>query len=315
MSGAERLPGVFLALCMAATACATLACNSPARVNTGKPSATAPSSRVLAAPSQSTASKPSQTSSTPLWPVTTVAQRAFAGEQIFVEVSNGRKIAWVLSSPEGVSEEALDFFSGDVVRARLVYSPDGHTEPEFIGKDGKRHRPADGIGFRFKDPRPGGAIPVGDPTDNGFVAFSSETLRFKDIPRGCLPDFIMVSRTRGTGVNPETLWKKVPLYREQPSAKCPQGRWNSLIGTALDLGDGTMLVTTTTRLVARLRLHDLSPAGNAPDLHILSAQAVEALISEVAAQPAETRVQYANDALRKLIQNEVRQDVAHEPSP
>lgn len=243
---------------------------------------------------------------TPVWPVNTVGQRKFTGEQMFVEEKNGRKIAWVLSATGNENEEALDFFSGRVVPVTPKYSRDGHPEPEFIDSDGKRHRPIANAAFRFKDPRPGGSMPIGDPDDAGYIVFSSETLRFTGMrQRGCLPDFVVISRIRGAGATPETLWKKVPLYREAPSDSCPEGRWNSLIHTAMDLGDGTMLVTTTTSLTARLRQDDLTPVGDTPDLEIIAAETVKSLIAEVGAQPADTRERFAQDALRKITRQEV----------
>ncbi len=249
------------------------------------------------------ASSDTQTSA---WPANAVTQRAFAGEQMFVEEKDGRKIVWVLSAAQTDKGEALDFFSGDVVPVTPKYTRDGHPEPEFIGRGGKRHQPIANAAFRFKDPRPGGAMPIGDPDDAGYIVFSSETLRFTSIrQRGCLPDFVVISRIRGAGATPETLWKKVPLYREAPSAACPEGRWNSLIHTAMDLGDGTMLVTTTAALTVRLRQDDLSPAGDTPDLEIVAAETVKALIAEVAAQPADTRERFAQDALRKITRQEV----------
>ena len=247
---------------------------------------------------------------TSAWPPNGIAQRAFAGEQMFVEEKDGRKIAWVLSATVSDKEEALDFFSGDVIQAKAVYSRDGHPEPEFVGLDGKRHRPMAGAAFRFKDPRPGGAMPIDDPDDADYIVFSSETLRFTGMRRGCLPDFVVVSRIRGAGATPETLWKKVPLYREAPSAACPQGRWNSLIHTAMDLGDGTILVTTTTALTVRLRQDDLTPVGDTPDLEIVAAETMKSLIAEVAAKPADTREIFALEALRKLTKSTPRQEAA-----
>ncbi len=244
---------------------------------------------------------------TPVWPANGVAQREFTGEQMFVEEKDGRKIAWVLSATGSDKEEALDFFSGDVIPAKAVYSRDGHPEPEFVGLDGKRHRQMAGTAFRFKDPRPGGAMPIGDPDDAGYIVFSSETLRFTGMRRGCLPDFVVVSRIRGAGSTPETLWKKVPLYREAPSAACPEGRWNALIHTVMDLDDGTMLVTTTTALTARLQQDDLNPASDTPDLEIVAAETVKSLIAEVAAQPANTRERFAQEALRKIMQSTSRE--------
>jgi len=246
---------------------------------------------------------------TPVWPVNTVGQRKFTGEQMFVEEKNGQKIAWVLSATGNDKEEALDFFSGRVVPVTPKYSRDGHPEPEFIDRDGKRHRPIASAAFRFKDPRPGGSMPIGDSDDAGYIVFSSETLRFTGMRRGCLPDFVVVSRIRGAGATSETLWKKVPLYREAPSGSCPEGRWNSLIHTAMDLDDGTMLVTTTTSLTARLRQDDLTTMGDTPDLKIVAAETVKSLITEVAGQPVAARERFAQEALRKLTQNTPRQEV------
>lgn len=238
---------------------------------------------------------------TPVWPANTVGQRKFTGEQMFVEEKNGRKIAWVLSATGNDKEEALDFFSGRVVPVTPKYSRDGHPEPEFIDSDGKRHRPIANAAFRFKDPRPGGSMPIGDSDDASYIVFSSETLRFTGMRRGCLPDFVVVSRILGTGVTPEILWKKVPLYREAPSDSCPEGRWNSLIHTAMDLGDGTMLATTTAALTARLRQDDMIPVGDTPDLRIVPAETVRALLAEVEAQPVDARERFAHEALLNLM--------------
>ncbi|MBS0344337.1 MAG: hypothetical protein JSS56_27865 [Proteobacteria bacterium] len=122
--------------------------------------------------------------------------------------------------------------------------------------------------FDFKDPRPGGGL--------GGVSFSDEWLSFKDKSIPCAPSYLNVSQ-RFDAKN-LAIWSKVPLYRQHlNSSQCLQGVWDSLVNTALDLRDGTMLITGG-KYIFRVRQSDLSPVGAAPNLHVVDAAEVKRVI-------------------------------------
>jgi hypothetical protein len=238
---------------------------------------------------------------TAAWPTTISAQHRFAGEQMFVETRGGRRTAWVLSAPETPTAQALDFFSGAIVPARPAMDAEGRPLAEFSDAAGRRHAQGDARGYRFKDPRPGGSLPLGD---NGFVVFSAETIRFEQTSAACLPPLSVVQRKAEMSPTPRVLWRKVMLYRSSPSPGCPRGAWDTIIRSALDLDDGTMLVATSTALVARLHKADLRPVGAAPDLRIVDAAALETLAYRASTQPPSQRETAIYDALDALFTQE-----------
>jgi hypothetical protein len=212
-------------------------------------------------------------SAKPVWPHIDVAQREFEGSQMFVENDKGVWRAWVLSQSDDERGDVMDFFSGERQQVQLRYYKDGHQKDEFVDARGHVHRNVMALGF--KDPRPGGGI-----SPNGWngprIQINHSLIRH-DSDSPCLENFYTTRRIPSLENDAETVWRKVLLYREASKAGCAHGTWESLINTALDLGDGTMLVTAG-RFVFRLRMVDMSPVGSAPALRVVDATAIEALI-------------------------------------
>jgi hypothetical protein len=225
----------------------------------------------------------------PVWPNNGIAQRDFYGSEMFVEKDEGKWRAWILSDTDKEYDEALDFFSGESYRVTLKYYENGYLSDEFIDQKGREHKVAkDTVHLHFDDPRPGGGV--------GTVSFSGDELYFGKRNSYCSPELTIVM-----GVDPESpskkkLWRKIPLYRDKAAKNCPSGRWMSLIGTSLDLGDGTFLATTEFN-VFRLRMSDLSPVGVAPDLHVVDAEKVEAIIKSAEGKAIEDPNAYLSSQL------------------
>ena len=91
------------------------------------------------------------------------------------------------------------------------------------------------------------------------------------------------SGAKDVSTQDENAWTKIPMYLEPPSADCPNGRWASDIRSALDLGDGTLLLTLG-EYVFRLRMSDFSPIGEAPMLRIADAQRIKSAVDRIKTQ-------------------------------
>ena len=209
----------------------------------------------------------------PTWPSNGVGEREIGDgettnpENMFVEYANGEWYAWVLVTPEHGQAKALDFFTGEVKDVNVAM-PGGYND-SFIDADGVLHKSTVHFAFDYKDPRSGGAI-------GNIVRVNSSSLSFSGTFR-CNP-MLSVSQ-RISGENHETLaWRKLPLYLDTWSG-CPDGTWNSLINTGLDLRDGTALITEG-KYIFRVRHDDLSPVGSAPHLHVVDEVAVLQLIED-----------------------------------
>lgn len=205
----------------------------------------------------------------PHWPDNGIAERELGDgentypENMFVEYANGQWHAWVIMTNLQGPTRALDFFSGEVLENVKVKEP-GEYNDWFVDAHGIKHSYNTGVTFDYKDPRPGGAL--GD--DSGVVQFNKDTFRFSDGSSAC--GLLNLEVTRRVALDYETvIWNKVPLYRNDwlPTI-CAGGTWGSLIGTALDLRDGTMLIAAG-KYIFRVRLADMTPVGAAPHLHVV----------------------------------------------
>jgi hypothetical protein len=244
------------------------------------------------------------------WPRIDTAQRLFSGEEMFVEKTSTGHVAWVLSMPGSSSAQALDFFGGRTIPIKPSFYPDGRSKSEFRDANGKLHRITTDEDYRFNGPAPGGTVIVGDILDGDFIDLSSESIWFHspELNFHCVFGLDVTSRFKEAKSNRVVIWRKIPLYREVPSKACPHGAFQSLIGTALDLRDGTILVTTTTSLVFRLNKHDLSPAGDAPGLRIVDAEKIEALARDAEQQKPQDREQYVYSKLEAIMSSSDNMD-------
>ena len=221
----------------------------------------------------------------PVWPVDAVAQRKFTGEQMFVENIEGRWTAWVISAPATGQAEALDFFTGERMPVLIERVPGPRKAFMFTDGKGRTHRWIAGSSFLIDDPdgNNGGAMYFGD--DNNFLDFRDSL--YADGLQGLCPlELTLVGHRSGAGdtsTQDDNAWTKIPMYLEPSSADCPNGRWASDIRSALDLGDGTLLLTLG-EYVFRLRMSDFSPVGEAPMLRIADAQQIKSAVDRINAQ-------------------------------
>lgn len=233
----------------------------------------------------SSATAQSSRTQTPVWPVDAVAQRKFTGEQMFVEYIEGRWTAWVISAPAAGQAEALDFFTGERMPVLIEQVPGPRRAFIFNDAKGRTHRWIEGSSFLIDDPdgNNGGAMYFGD--DNNFLDFR-DSLYAEGMQGLCPLELTVVGHRSGAkdaSTQDENAWTKIPMYLEPPSADCPNGRWASDIRSALDLGDGTLLLTLG-EYVFRLRMSDFSPVGEAPMLRIADAQQIKSAVDRIKAQ-------------------------------
>lgn len=210
----------------------------------------------------------------PVWPDNGIAQREVGDgtnwlEDLFVEHVDGKWIAWaVMRPPNGETKgKALNFFTGEVLEVTGDF--DGQYVESFIDAKGIEHRDTSDLVFHFKDPRPGGGL--------GEIDFSAPYL---EISRGSIPSIDLRTYRREAKGNGTVIWSKVPMYR---CARCPDDDWDAFFSTALDLRDGTMLVSGG-KYVFRLRMDDFSPVGKAPALHIFEEVDVQRAIDDAKAR-------------------------------
>lgn len=222
----------------------------------------------------------------PRWPSNGIAERELGDdvdtwpENMFVELSEGRWTAWVLLSPVRGRAKALDFFSGEVQDVK-VKNPGGYND-SFVDAKGGSHVSTDHLAFEYMDPRLGGGL--------GGIAFSSLSLPVIEASV-CGPIYLQASEKISS--DGRVLWRKVPLYKTKPrSNRCPGGAWASVINTAMDLRDGTLLVTGG-KYVFHVRKVDMSPVGSAPNLHVM----VEATVRQVIDRAKGRDIKDASDHL------------------
>lgn len=259
------------ALVLLATACATAA-----------GSASQPSAPSTGAPPASTA-KPSEK---PSWPDNGIAQRKFLGNVLvggtmFVENDHGTRHAWVLTYPtktiddEHVWAEALDFFSGKIMQVKVELTDDGHEDQAFTAPDGRYHFYTADPRFRFSGTDMMRSL--------AGLDFNGDAINVASAIIGCALhlDAATAAKNWDTGVEPAMAWQKFPVYHEDTGSKgCSSGFLHSMIGSALDLGDGTFLAAEGC-FVFRLRKSDLSPVGSAPALRVVDESTVKVALAKL----------------------------------
>jgi len=205
----------------------------------------------------------------PVWPDNGIAQREVGNgeewpENFFVEHVEGKWTAWAVARPpHGETKgKALNFFTGEVLDVTGDF--DAQYIGSFIDENGVEHHDTSDKTFYFKDGRPGGA--AGENID-----FSSPELT---IPRGDKHPIWLETYQRKNHDHTKVIWSKVPMYR---CASCSMDDWESFFSTAIELGDGTMLVSAR-KYVFRLRTDDFSPVGRADALHIFDESDVKRAI-------------------------------------
>jgi hypothetical protein len=91
-------------------------------------------------------------------------------------------------------------------------------------------------------------------------------------------------------------WAKVAMHHAPPDGDCPSGEWVSEVRSALDLRDGTFLAAIGD-YIYRLRMADLSPAGQAPSLRIINAARAQAIAKRIVAEQVDDPNEYLKQAL------------------
>lgn len=241
-------------------------------------------------------------SAKPAWPDNGIAQRKFHGDVLaggimFVEDDQGKRHAWVLTYPmkaindKHVWAEALDFFSGKIMRVKVELSDDGHEDQAFTAPDGGYHFYTAHPRFLFSGTDMMRSL-AGLDFNGGVIDVDSKI-------SGCAMhlDATTPAKNWDTGMEPATVWQKFPIYHVDTDSKgCPSGFLHSLIGSALDLGDGTFLAAEGC-FVFRLRKSDLSPVGSAPALRVVDDSTVKANLAKLHGETIDDPTGYLIKAL------------------
>jgi hypothetical protein len=241
---------------------------------------------------------PALSSVKPMWPDNGIAQRRFKdGGVMFVEDDHGTRRAWVLSNfgrridTEHGWAEALDFFSGKVMKVKVGLTEDGHESRVFTAPDGTFHFDGADQRFRFSGVDMMRSLPGLD--------FNGGAINMVGKVNGCFLHLDATASTKNwiTGQVPTAVWRKYPIYHlDTGSRGCPSGFLHSMIGTALDLGDGTFLASEGC-FVFRLRRSDLSPVGAAPALRVVDANGIDAAFAKLRGKTIDNPTGYLIKAL------------------
>jgi hypothetical protein len=225
----------------------------------------------------------------PVWPDNGIAQRMLPGAYtMFVEHdSHGQWHAWVMNGEEDA--QALDFFSGEVLHVKAEMDDHGQQARFFTDASGEAHGTLDKV-FEFS---PGtGGLP-------GGVDFAGDLLSLKGADYHCSASLMSVKGGVGEddSMANHPKWMKVPIYHVAARTNgCASGYLRSSIRTAMDLEDGTFLVTMNC-WVFRLRKSDLSPVGAAPAIRIVDQAALQTALDQAKGK----NVQDATDYLEKAL--------------
>jgi hypothetical protein len=180
---------------------------------------------------------------------------------------------------------ALDFFSGETMPVKADLLDNGDQDRSFTDAKGGFHIGEDkGFDFQWR-----GGLASG-------VDLAAETLSLKGTDYQCFTGLGGVSGG-GKDNSGHSKWTKIPIYHINPRpGACPSGSYASGIDSALDLDDGTFLVTMGC-WVFRLRKSDLSPMGSAPGLRVVDATDVQATIDRAKGKNIQDAASYLAKAL------------------
>jgi hypothetical protein len=225
----------------------------------------------------------------PAWPDNGIAQRMLPGAyNMFVEKDDhGQWHAWIMNG-DGEDAQALDFFSGKQMHVKASLQDNGQQSRFFVDPSGGVHGPLD-KGFEFEL---GGAsgLPGGVYFAGGSLSLSGTncSASFVGIKGGISDDDPMKEHPK---------WNKVPIYHIAPSqGGCPSGKLDAGVNTALDLQDGTFLITEGC-WIFRLRKSDLSPVGAASGLRVVDKETLLAVIDQAKGKDTQDASAYLAKAL------------------
>lgn len=203
------------------------------------------------------------------WPNNGIAQRELGNDSgfmwtMFVEERDGRRVVWVVRNTVKGKGEAMDFFSGKVIEVVTGESEGTHAVEAFVDMDGVRHESGDGPDFGWGPEGRYGARRANINFRSGGLGdqpIDDDKYSLDTYDRE--PDW-------GSG---DYVWTKIPFFRSA------HGHWNTCLLPALDLQDGTILVTSE-KYVFRLNASDFLPFGSAPALHIRDLAEVKPVLDE-----------------------------------
>ncbi len=232
----------------------------------------------------------------PGWPRTDVAERRFSADRMFIEREGRAWQAWAVSSPDGGRVRAIGFFTGAVIEGRLDVDDTPSRHYVLTDDAGKPHRWLADASFQPRpDPGDGnGAMYFG----HGDIALDFGDTVFASDSQGLCPlELHVIARQPGKDrADMSSAWAKVAMYHAPPDSDCPSGEWVSEVRSALDLRDGTFLAAIGD-YIYRLRMADLSPAGQAPSLRVIDASAASDIAKRIVAERVDDPNKYLTDAL------------------
>jgi hypothetical protein len=214
-------------------------------------------------------------SAKPVWPDNGIAQRMLPGAyNMFVEHDDqGQWHAWAMNG-SGTDAQALDFFTGKQIQVKADLGDDQQQTRFFTDSSGGVHGPID-KGFEFS-PSGTGGLPGGIEFSGGLQSLQGTdcSTSFIGIKGGVSDDDPMAQHPK---------WVKVPIYHVAENnlkgMSCKNARLEGSVNTALDLEDGTFLITEDC-WVFHLRKSDLSPVGLAPALRIVDQTTLQTAIDQ-----------------------------------
>jgi hypothetical protein len=231
------------------------------------------------------------------WPKLSIAQRQFSGEQMFIDRKDGKWSAWVVSVPKGSRAEAMNFFTGEQIEVTFERIEAIPMTYKITDKRGRSWTWQAGSSF-LTDDRDGnnsGARYFGN--DRYFIDFQ-DSLYTEGLKGRCPLELAIV---KGIPKNEHdkrnAYWSKFLMYFDPPSQDCPNGKWESDIRSALNLRDGTMLVTIG-EYVVRLRFSDFSLVGKSTKIRVENTQDIRPVVARMESEGVDDPNDYLARSLR-----------------
>lgn len=220
------------------------------------------------------------------WPETAETARAFGGGNMFIERDEGTVRAWVMPSADHDAGQALEFFSGELQKVASRQADDSRRVQGFVDENGRSHvAAAESYVYDATDPTANdGARYFGG--RGYFIDFFQDTLYAQSSGGTCdleLQPIRIQHQLDPDRPSKSAIYDKILMYLDEPSAECPNGRWMSEPRAALDLGDGTMLLTMPSQVV-RVRMSDLLPLASAPRFKVIDAEKIKAVVEDIKAR-------------------------------
>jgi hypothetical protein len=193
---------------------------------------------------------------------------------MFIERDGNRLRAWILPSSDSPGGEALEFFSGDRQTIVRVLTGERGEPSGFVAANGRTHLATPGS--RTYD----ATDPVSNDGARYFVDFAADSIVIADTAGACELDLRPIGVLRQRDRAPPqrgAMRERVLMYLDTSRAECRSGRWESSVLSAMDLGDGTVLLTMPAYAV-RVRMSDFAPVGKTSQIRAIDGARVRALL-------------------------------------